>query len=53
MLGQSGGAGGVIVVDDQGRVAMPFNTSGMFRGAIDTRGRLSIGAMDAVMETRV
>jgi L-asparaginase / beta-aspartyl-peptidase len=37
-----GGTGGVIALDAQGNVAMPFNTPGMFRGTIDTEGRISI-----------
>lgn len=31
-LPRLGGAGGVIAVDSAGRVAMPFNTEGMYRG---------------------
>lgn len=34
-----GGNGGVIVLDRQGTVRMPFNTSGMYRAAIDGEGR--------------
>lgn len=34
-----GGTGGVIAVDAQGRVAMPFNCEGMYRAAIDGAGR--------------
>jgi len=37
-----GGNGGVIVLDRQGRVHMPFNTSGMYRAAIDGEGRRSV-----------
>jgi len=33
-----GGNGGVIAMDGQGRIAMPFNTSGMYRGWINTDG---------------
>jgi beta-aspartyl-peptidase (threonine type) len=36
-----GGSGGVIALDRQGNLAMPFSTSGMYRGAIDTAGRLT------------
>jgi beta-aspartyl-peptidase (threonine type) len=31
-----GGDGGVIAMDAQGRIAMPFNTSGMYRGWVGT-----------------
>jgi L-asparaginase / beta-aspartyl-peptidase len=37
-----GGSGGVVAVDRQGHVAMPFNTQGMYRAAIDTNGRLHV-----------
>jgi len=39
-LASLGGYGGVIVVDRDGRIAMPFNSAGMLRGAIDSSGRL-------------
>jgi len=35
-----GGDGGVIALDANGRVAMPFNTEGMYRGAIDADGKV-------------
>lgn len=34
-----GGNGGVIVLDQHGEVRMPFNTSGMYRAAIDGEGK--------------
>jgi L-asparaginase / beta-aspartyl-peptidase len=34
-----GADGGVIAVDRRGNIAMPFNSEGMYRGAIDRRGR--------------
>jgi beta-aspartyl-peptidase (threonine type) len=37
-----GGDGGVIALDAKGRVSQPFNTQGMYRGAIDGRGRRTI-----------
>ena len=40
-LGEMGGTGGVIVMDHQGNIAMPFNTSGMYRGYVDKNGRIS------------
>ena len=33
-----GGTGGVIALDGEGNIAMPFNTPGMYRGYIDTEG---------------
>lgn len=38
----AGGSGGVITVDPEGRIAMPFNTAGMYRAAIDTDGNLEV-----------
>ena len=35
-----GGTGGVIALDRNGNISMPFNTSGMYRGAIGTDGVL-------------
>lgn len=37
-LVEVGGDGGVIAVDAQGNVAMPFNTEGMYRASIDGLG---------------
>ena len=37
-----GGDGGLIAVDRRGNIVMPFNSEGMYRGAIDRRGRRSI-----------
>ena len=37
-----GGDGGLIAVDRRGKVAMPFNSEGMFRACIDRRGRRSV-----------
>jgi beta-aspartyl-peptidase (threonine type) len=36
---QLGGTGGVIVLDREGHVAMPFNTAGMYRGQIGPDGK--------------
>lgn len=35
---RDGGDGGVIAIDAQGNIAMPFNTAGMYRGWIDANG---------------
>jgi len=37
-----GGDGGVIALDRDGNVAMPFNTEGMYRGTIDAKGKVEI-----------
>ncbi len=34
----NGGSGGLIALDAEGNIAMPFNTSGMYRGYVDTAG---------------
>lgn len=34
-----GGKGGLIAIDRSGRVAMPFNTAGMYRGSISADGK--------------
>lgn len=36
-----GGAGGVISIDKDGNIAMPFNTPGMYRGSIDENGKVT------------
>ena len=38
-LTEMGGTGGVIAIDKAGNIAMPFNTSGMYRGFIDKNGK--------------
>lgn len=37
-LGNLGGTGGVIALDSKGNIAMPFNTSGMYRAYIGKNG---------------
>jgi beta-aspartyl-peptidase (threonine type) len=44
-LVQLGGSGGVIAVGHDGRIAMPFNSEGMLRGAMDSNGRLETGLL--------
>ncbi len=48
-LGQAGGDGGLIAVDAGGRVAMPFNSEGMYRGMVgaDGKARTAIYREDA------
>jgi len=41
-LERVGGTGGLVAIDRRGRVAMPFNTEGMYRGWITRRGRLGV-----------
>ncbi len=37
-----GGDGGLIAVDQQGNIAMPFNTEGMYRASLDSEGNSQI-----------
>ncbi len=37
-----GGTGGVIALDREGHIAMPFNTAGMYRGYVDEAGRVEV-----------
>lgn len=37
-----GGDGGMIALDKDGRVAMPFNTAGMYRGTITADGKVEV-----------
>ena len=37
-----GGTGGLIAIDGYGDVALPFNTSGMYRGYVDPNGKFVI-----------
>ncbi|SEL87471.1 isoaspartyl peptidase/L-asparaginase family protein [Parapedobacter koreensis] len=41
-IGSMGGDGGMIALDDRGNMAMPFNTAGMYRGAITESGEIEI-----------
>lgn len=40
-LAQAGAEGGVIAIDRNGNIVMPFNSAGMFRGSIDAAGTLT------------
>jgi beta-aspartyl-peptidase (threonine type) len=42
-LVEMGGGGGVISIDAEGNIAMPFNTAGMYRASMDTAGKMYIG----------
>lgn len=37
-----GGTGGLIAIDWQGNLAMPFNSEGMYRAAVDTAGNRTV-----------
>lgn len=41
-IGKMGGDGGIIALDKNGNIAMPFNTKGMYRAAITTDGKIEI-----------
>ncbi|MBA2689212.1 MAG: isoaspartyl peptidase/L-asparaginase [Burkholderiales bacterium] len=41
-LPKLGGSGGIVAIDRQGNIAMPFNTSGMYRASIDVAGQLKV-----------
>ncbi len=42
VLVKAGGEGGVIAMDSQGNVAMPFNSSGMYRGYMGEDGQAQV-----------
>jgi len=37
-----GGTGGLIAIDHEGKMALPFNTAGMYRGYVDSSGKFVI-----------
>jgi beta-aspartyl-peptidase (threonine type) len=41
-VGDLGGDGGVIALDPRGRLAMPFNTAGMYRGYVTRQGQIVV-----------
>lgn len=41
-VGDMGGDGGLIALDKNGHMAMPFNTEGMYRGAVTKDGKIEI-----------
>jgi len=45
-----GGEGGVIVIDANGNIAQPFNSTGMYRGAIDVNGNRTIAIFGGDVE---
>ncbi|TDP40805.1 beta-aspartyl-peptidase (threonine type) [Idiomarina aquatica] len=42
VLQEAGGTGGVIIIDADGNIAMPFNTEGMYRGYMKADGKAHI-----------
>jgi L-asparaginase / beta-aspartyl-peptidase len=44
-LVRMGGSGGVIAIGRDGRIAMPFNSEGMLRAAMDSRGLFATGLL--------
>lgn len=52
VLVQAGGEGGVIAMDREGNIAMPFNSSGMYRGHVGEDGKPVVAIFqDAVSGT--
>ena len=41
-IGEMGGDGGLIALDKDGNVAMPFNTAGMYRGTVTDKGEIEV-----------
>ncbi len=37
-----GGTGGLIAIDKNGDIALPFNTNGMYRGYVDPTGKFVV-----------
>ena len=37
-----GGTGGVVAIDKDGNMAMPFNTEGMYRGWVERDGKITV-----------
>lgn len=41
-VGKMGGDGGLIAMDHEGHVTMPFNTEGMYRGTVTATGKIEV-----------
>ncbi len=41
-VGNMGGDGGLIALDKNGNMAMPFNTAGMYRGTVTKEGKIEV-----------
>ena len=42
VLKNAGGDGGVIILNQAGDISFQFNTTGMYRGSIDTDGNITV-----------
>ncbi|MBT8073952.1 MAG: isoaspartyl peptidase/L-asparaginase [Xanthomonadales bacterium] len=42
VLVEAGGEGGVIAIDREGSIAMPFNSEGMYRASVDINGEMTV-----------
>ena len=42
-LEEMGGSGGIIAVDSKGNISMTFNTAGMYRASVDSKGKVYTG----------
>lgn len=51
-IAKLGGTGGMIAIDKNGNVALPFNTSGMYRGYVDPNGKFVVEIYKETSETR-
>jgi len=49
-LGELGGEGGVIAIDRRGRIALPFNSAGMYRGWLTPDGERGVAIFDVEAE---
>ncbi len=45
-LSGEGGTGGLIALDRTGRAALPFNTTGMYRGVVTERGEITVAIFE-------
>lgn len=45
-VGALGGTGGLIAIDREGNIALPFNTTGMYRASIDVEGKSFVGIFE-------
>ncbi len=45
-LSGEGGTGGLIALDRAGRAALPFNTTGMYRGVVTERGEITVAIFE-------
>lgn len=41
-VGKLGGSGGIIAIDHEGNIAMPFNSEGMYRGYVGENGKIVV-----------